>query len=66
MARAAQQAGRPTVVLAERVEVGRRELSATGVDAAYAVADLPRSDAGHSAGAQLSALAQRVARTWSR
>ncbi|HEU4911166.1 MAG TPA: glycerate kinase [Actinomycetes bacterium] len=66
VARAAQQAGRPTVVLAERVEVGRRELSAAGVDAAYAVADLPRSDAGHSAGAQLSALAQRVARTWSR
>ncbi|MGH8895192.1 MAG: glycerate kinase, partial [Actinomycetes bacterium] len=65
VARAAQHAGRPTVVLAERVEVGRRELSGTGVDAAYAVEDLAAGDEAHTAEDRLAALAQRVARTWS-
>ena len=37
LAKAAQQAGRPTVVLCQRLDVGRRELSSCGVDAAYAV-----------------------------
>jgi glycerate kinase len=64
--RAAQQAGRPTVVLADRVEVGRRELSSAGVDAAYAVEDLPLGDETLSATDRLSVLAARVARTWSR
>jgi glycerate kinase len=65
VARAAQAAGRPTVVLAERVDVGRRELSNAGVDAAYAVADAPGSDETHTPAERLAALAQRVARTWS-
>ena len=66
VARAAQRAGRPTVVLCERLEVGRRELSSTGVDAAYAVADTPGGDTGHRSAESLAALAERVARTWSR
>jgi glycerate kinase len=60
---AAQKAGCPCVVLAERVLVGRREFAAAGVDAAYelgprpagAVGDLPE---------RLAASAERVARTW--
>jgi glycerate kinase len=64
--RAAQHAGRPTVVLADRVDVGRRELSSAGVDAAYAAADLALGDEPHSAGDRLAVLAARVARSWSR
>lgn len=73
VARAAQRAGRPTVVLAERVDVGRRELATAGIDGAYALAD----DAGQDRQAltgdpaptlatPLRALAARVAATWSR
>jgi glycerate 2-kinase len=63
VARAAQRAGRPTVVLAGRVEVGRRELSANGIDAAYDWSD----GAGGSTPAEAVArAAHRVARTWSR
>lgn len=65
VARAAQAAGRPTVVLAERVDVGRRELSGAGIDAAYAVLDAPGSDQAHTPPDRLAALAERVARTWS-
>jgi glycerate kinase len=66
VARAGQATGRPTVVLAGRVEVGRRELSNAGIDAAYAIDDLPASERGHTAAEDLRALAARVARTWSR
>lgn len=67
VARAAQRVGRPTVVLAGRVDVGRRELASTGVDAAYALAELPGATAGGERTEDLlSALAARVARTWSR
>jgi len=66
VARAAQEAGRPVVVLAGRVEVGRRELANAGIDAAYAIDDLPTSEAGHTPAQSLAALASRVARTWSR
>lgn len=66
VAHAAQQLGRPVVVLAGRVEVGRRELSSAGIDAAYAIEDQPGRDATHSAAEGLAALAARVARTWSR
>jgi glycerate 2-kinase len=65
VARAGQETGRPTVVLAGRVEVGRRELSNAGIDSAYAVVDLPESERGHNPAAELAALAARVARTWS-
>ena len=66
VARAAQASGRPVVVLAGRVEVGRRELANGGIDSAYAVEDLPPGDAGHTPAQSLAALAARVARTWSR
>jgi glycerate kinase len=64
--RAAQRAGRPTVVLADRVDVGRRELASAGVDAAYSVEDVPMGDEPHTAADRLAVLAARVARTWSR
>jgi glycerate 2-kinase len=54
VASAAQQAAVPCVVLAGRVEVGRREMGAAGIDAAYALSE-PMT---------LAALAERVARTW--
>jgi glycerate kinase len=61
----AGERGRPCVVLAGRVEVGRREIAALGVSAAYAVtdaADAPGSPL--AAAAELAALAARVARSW--
>jgi glycerate kinase len=65
VARAGQATGRPTVVLAGRVEVGQRQLSNAGVDSAYAIVDLPPSERGHNPGEELATLAARVARTWS-
>jgi glycerate kinase len=72
VAAAALEQGRGCVVLAGRVEVGRREYAATGVSAAYAVVDDLR-DRGLDPGlalrepaAHLAALAERAARTWSR
>ncbi|MDQ1671366.1 MAG: glycerate 2-kinase [Actinomycetota bacterium] len=66
VARTGQHTGRPTVVLAGRVEVGRRELSNAGIDSAYAIVDMPARERGHTANEDLRALAARVARTWSR
>jgi glycerate kinase len=67
VARVAQDAGRPCVVLAGRVEVGRREMAALGVEAAYAVPpDGAGAAAGGSAEQALAALAAHVARSWSR
>jgi len=63
---AAQRAGRPTVVLAGRVEVGRRELASVGVDGAYAADEVPSGDEPLEAEDLLAVLAARVARTWSR
>jgi glycerate kinase len=66
VAEAAMAQGRGCVVLAGRVEVGRREYAATGVSAAYAVVD----DAGGveaalaDPAARLADLAARIARTW--
>jgi len=64
----AQAAGVPCLVLAGRVEVGRRDAAAAGVDAAYGVAELLGSPAAaEEAGADgLTQLATRVAREWSR
>lgn len=63
---AAQRAGRPCVVLAGRVLVGRREFSAAGIDAAYAVEEVAGSLAAALAepASRLADLAERVARTW--
>ena len=55
VARAALEVGAPSIVLAERLEVGRREGMALGVSGAYA----PRE------GEDLADMAERVARTWS-
>lgn len=60
--------GVPTIVLAGEVLVGRRELSAAGITAAYAVAETPDAvRAALAAPAEtLAARATRIARTWSR
>lgn len=65
--RAAVEAATPAIVLAHEVEVGRRETMSLGASAAYSIID-PRSlrrrdEAGPLAG--LTALARRVAGTWS-
>jgi glycerate kinase len=65
VSRVGQQSGRPTVVLAGRIEVGKRELSNAGIDSAYGIVDMPASDRGHNPADELAALAARVARTWS-
>jgi glycerate kinase len=62
----AQAAGRPCLVLAGRVEAGRREAAAAGIDAAYAVADLVGLPAALAdPAARLADLAGDVARRWS-
>ena len=62
VARSAAARGVSCVVLAEQVLVGRREAAAVGVDAAYAVG----GDGGVAADEALAALAETVARRWSR
>lgn len=66
VARTAAAAGRPTVVLAGRVDVGRRELASAGIDGAYAVEETPGAPADTPGPSALAGLARRVARTWSR
>jgi glycerate kinase len=61
-----QAAGRPVVVLAGRVEVGRREMAALGVSSAYGVVDHVAGDPMADPAGTLAALAARVARTWGR
>ena len=44
-------------------------MSGSGIDAAYAIDDMvggPSGDGRHTPGESLAALAERVARTWSR
>ena len=70
VAAAALEQGRPCVVIAGRVEVGRREFAASGVTAAFAVVDdvrdrgLDEKVAIDYAASQVAQLAARVARTW--
>ena len=70
VAAAALEQGRPCVVIAGRVEVGRREFAASGVTAAFAVVDdvrdrgLDEKVAIDDAASQVAQLAARVARTW--
>lgn len=64
VAGAAAARGVPCVVLAGQVSVGRREAAAVGVDAAYAVASGPGEV--EMSTAALAALAEKVARRWSR
>ncbi|MDP3713629.1 MAG: glycerate kinase [Mycobacteriales bacterium] len=63
---AAEQA-LPCLVLAGQVHVGRREAAAIGVESSYALADAVGLDEAMAAPAEeLTALAARVAREWSR
>jgi glycerate 2-kinase len=67
VAEIAGRALRPCVVLAGQVDVGAREMRAMGVESAYSVVDAVGRDAAFAEpAASLAALAQRVARTWSR
>jgi glycerate kinase len=68
VAAAATSVARPCVVLAGRVEVGRREMATLGVESAYSVAEQAGSPAAamERPARHLQALAARVARTWSR
>ncbi|MDO5712079.1 MAG: glycerate kinase [Micrococcales bacterium] len=65
--RAAARLGRPAVVLAGQVQVGRRETMAAGVAGAYAVAERPVDVASAMADpvGTLATRAERLARTWS-
>jgi glycerate kinase len=67
VARLAQDAGVPCVVVAGRVEVGRRDAAAAGVEASYAVADVLGSPAAALAAgaAGIRTTAAAVARMWS-
>jgi glycerate kinase len=67
VAAVAGQYGRPCLVLAGRVEVGRREMATLGVAGAYAIVEGDASaqvSADHAAD-DLAALAARVALNWS-
>ncbi len=67
VARTANTAGVPCVVLAGEVQVGSRELRNGGVESAYGMVELYGVEAAlHRPAATLSLLAERVARTWSR
>lgn len=67
VAQVAGAAARPCIVLAGSVLVGSREMRALGVESAYSAVDLGGEDRSLADPAgSLSALAARVARTWSR
>jgi len=67
VAEAAAAEAVPCLVLAGQVVVGRREAAAAGIEASYAVADAVGVDAAMERPAEeLTALAERVAREWSR
>jgi glycerate kinase len=68
VAHAALETGTPVIVLAGQVLVGRREMSAIGVESAYPVARTPAEVRAALADpvTTLADRAQRVARTWSR
>jgi glycerate kinase len=68
VARAAGKAGVPCLVVAGQVALGRQQLAAAGVDAAYATADLAGSveEALADPAGWLEELARQVAGEWSR
>jgi len=68
VAAATSAAGLPCLVLAGQVSVGRREMAAAGVAAAYSLVDFAGSveAAQTQAAEKLRMLAERVAREWSR
>ncbi|MCD4524918.1 glycerate kinase [Nocardioides sp. cx-173] len=67
VAAVAQEALRPCVALAGQVLVGSREMRALGVESAHSLVDLVGEERAFADPAgSLEALAERVARTWSR
>jgi glycerate 2-kinase len=67
VAAVAAESAVPCVAVAGQVSVGRREAAAAGIEAAYAVADAVGLEAALGRPAEeLTALAGRVAREWSR
>src|SRR5262245_16965801 len=67
VASVAAEALRPCVALAGRVLVGSREMRALGIESAYSLVDLVGEERALTDPARsLAALAERVARTWSR
>ena len=67
VAEVAAAAVRPCVALAGQVLVGSREMRALGVESAYSLVDLVGEERAFADPAgSLAALAERVARTWSR
>jgi glycerate kinase len=66
VAAAAAEEGRPCLVLAGRVSVGRREAAAAGVESSYSLeAEVGLERALSQPGEALATLAERVAREWS-
>lgn len=58
---------RPCIAVAGAVQVGNRELRANGIEAAYAMVDIVGADESFGRPREsLAAVAERVARTWSR
>lgn len=67
VAQIAAEALRPCVALAGRVDVAAREMRALGIESAYSLVDLVGEERALGDPAEsLAALAERVARTWSR
>jgi glycerate kinase len=67
IAELAGAAARPCVALVGVVELGNRELRANGIEAAYSMVDaVGTGEALGRPGPSLEALAERVAKTWSR
>jgi glycerate kinase len=67
VAMVAEEALRPCVVLAGKVDVGSREMRALGIESAYSLLDLVGEERAFAEpAAALAELAARTARTWSR
>jgi glycerate 2-kinase len=67
VARMAEQAARPCVVIAGRVQVGNREMRAMGIESAYSMVEIAGQEASFGRPSEaLAEVAERVARSWSR
>jgi glycerate 2-kinase len=67
VAKVANDALRPCVVLAGRVQIGSREMRTMGVESAYALVDVVGEERAFAdPRGSLAAVAERVARTWAR
>jgi len=67
VAAAVSAVGKPCIVLAGEVRLGKRECASAGIDAAYSMKELFSAEAALSEPAQtLQAMASRVAKTWGR